>query len=146
MPAKMPASYYGAYRIRNRERLNAQERARKAAQRLADPEAVRLVSRCERERARTRRLQAAPAQAPPAAPAVPRPYDGHYLLRYAWEIAKRTGAQDWRGEHVYDPLREDAAGVALLAMLEGVDPTTAVKRFLTDERAWRWRHLPLLME
>lgn len=146
MTAKMPASYYRAYRARNRERLNAQKRARKAAQRLADPEAVRLARRCERERARTRRLQAAPAQPPPAAPAVPRPYDGHYLLRYAWEIARRTVAQDWHGEHVYDPLREDAAGVALLAMLEGVDPTTAVKRFLTDERAWRWRHLPLLME
>lgn len=71
---------------------------------------------------------------------LPVPYIGHPILERAREIAGRA----WYGTVLYDPIREDAAGVAVVAILEGVDPVAAVRSFMQAERGWRLSIGPIL--
>lgn len=53
------------------------------------------------------------------------------------EAAQRMAGRPWYGNDRYDPTREDAAGEAVLAMLEGRDPREAIHAYNRIE--WEWR-------
>lgn len=135
MGGKMPASYWRAYRQRNKERLNAQQRAQPARlARRADPAYRAKKNAAERER----RAREGGGRGPLV---LALPYTGHPLLEQARSIAGHC----WYGTVLYDPLREDGASVALLALLEGAGEAEAarrVRRFYDAERFRRRREFP----
>jgi hypothetical protein len=64
---------------------------------------------------------------------------GHPILEQAQALAGRP----WYGGALYDATREDAAGEAVLAILEGRDPEEAIHAFMADEREWHGRTVSL---
>jgi hypothetical protein len=127
MGARMPPAYWREYRRRNRERLNAQQTARRSS---AEDKARRAEYR-GRPEVRERVNAAARQATATLAVTISAPYTGHPIL----EEARRL-AGSWYGATLYDATREDAAGEAVLAMLEGRDPAAAVRAVRAAEVAW----------
>lgn len=115
MGSKMPASYWRAYRARNRIRIREQERARRRA-----PEV-----RKARHQQEARRLQRRRAEREAR---VICPWTGHEFLALAVQLVPMSS---------WDPdLSEDLRSEAVLAMLEGRDPQQAVRAERARHKAW----------
>jgi enterochelin esterase-like enzyme len=111
MGGKMPPEYWREYRKRNREKLLAQERARrKTKPRVRD----RTAEYAKRIKARVDRT--------------PLP------LLHAQEFTRNRGRiiAFWEEELEHDMIQE-----AHLAKLEGRDPVKAMQRYETREKSWR---------
>lgn len=132
------AAYHRRYRAAHRAAINAAQAARRR-QRYRDDPAYRAAEHAANRRARLRALGRRGDE--PTSTHVPlaHPYRGHPLLDEARAIA----GEPWYGTVLYDPLREDAAGEALLAHFEGRDPRRAVASFLRREWRRRRREGPL---
>lgn len=119
MGGKMGAEYWRAYRRANAARLAAQQSARRKAERLSRPP-------------RPPRIVYAPLPNNP----IPRLFTGDAVLEHAATLA---GIHPfWVNEDA-----EDAAGDAVLAILEGRDPREAVRATRAAQRAWQARRRPL---
>lgn len=162
MPKRMPASrraaYFEEYRALNRDQLRivarerywqrvaadptyrAQVAARKRARYETDQDfRAKTLARNRQDAARRRSAQRAVCESSDHT-LLPRAAGGHPLL----EEARRLAGPVWHTARLYWPLREDAAGEAVLAMLEQRDPVAAIRRYLASERAYRALTVPLL--
>jgi hypothetical protein len=76
-----------------------------------------------------------------ARPSIPRLHVGHELFELARRIVgpRRTSLQT-----LYDPLYDDLVSEATLALIEGRDPTEAIRRYGARERSFGRITLPLL--
>lgn len=133
----MPPEYYRAYRRKHRARLREQENARRRtpefhARRRALP-SRQSAYRAAREYPGRNEQRQSVASAP-----LPAPYTGHPLLEQARQLAG-----SWYGNTLYDAGREDAAGEAVLALLEGRDPREAIRAYRAEETAWQRMTMPL---
>jgi hypothetical protein len=113
------AEWWRDYRARNRERLNRQQRERRAATpRVRGDRSAEYAKRASR-----------------AMPDMPALHVGHPLFDQAREIVgRRTGSL----VTLYDTSYDDHIGAVVLALVEGVDPAEALsasRRFFTS-----WRH------
>ena len=118
------AAYWRDYRARNAERIREYNRQRRQQPKI---KAQRHASE-ERRRAKARLAeQSAPMAAMPT---------GHSLYSQAQELLGSTRssgrALKWQSELDH----EDATQIAVLALLEGGDPSPAVKAFRSAQRAW----------
>lgn len=143
------------YREKSRDRVNAQVRAKRAAERderqaqglprydltpkrreyqnawqrtwrkqHTEQEAQRWQAYIQAKRAVDpfyRRVDPATIDTTP----LPMPYTGHPML----DEARMLAGDLWYGDDIYNADREDAAGEAVLAMLEGRDPQEAVRAY-----------------
>lgn len=146
------------YREKNRDKMNAQVRAKKAAERDArqaqglprynltpkqreyqkawrrewrkqhrEVEAQRWQRYVQSKRAVDpyyRRVDPATIDTTP----LPMPYTGDPML----DEARMLAGDLWYGDDIYNADREDAAGEAVLAMIEGRDPREAVRAYYRE--------------
>lgn len=123
----MSAEWWRAYRLAHREAIGASQRRRRQ-----DPR-VRAQRHAQEQRRRQRRRAEDDARTVPLA---------HPLLSAAAALVpmpKPGTAYRWTEELA----AEDARSEAVLAMLEGSDPATAVRAWLTVERTWLAMTCPL---
>ena len=125
------AAYYRAWRAAHpeyRERQRERRRQRRAAAGRGDRSAEYALRAAKRQT---------------ALEPIPLPHTGHPLFDLARSIvgATRSGLTI-----LHDPLHEDLLSVAVVALVEGVDPVAAVKAFRSREIAWRRTSGPLLVE
>lgn len=112
------AAYYRDWRAAHpeyRERQNALRKARRAVQ------------------SRDRRSEYAQRPSRAIVP-LPAPFLGHPLFDAARAI---VGMDRGTLTMLHDPLREDLLSEAVVALVEGRDPSEAVRRFRAIENGWR---------
>jgi len=122
MGGKMPAGYWRDYRARNRQRLSAQQRARRAASARDRVDRIAEYARTAAKRAAER------AAEQPLTPLFPDLHHGEVVS--FWDV-----------ELLMD-LRQERA----LAELEGRDPEEAAREYRARERSWFHHTAPLLEE
>lgn len=122
--------YFRLYHQRNRDKIEARRRARRAA-----------------ARAEYLRLHPPPPKMPKSKPGrpleparpLPAPYQGHPLFAQARALGRRL----WYGRSLYDADSEDELSEIVLALLEQRDPCAARDRWRAQRQRERYRELPL---
>ena len=131
MGGKQSAEWWREYRARNRDRLNAQQRARRAGR--------------PRDRTRERAVAAARARERRAADAafvIPAPYTGSDVFDHARLIVhKHARLKPDTRTRVYGDQFEDCVGEVVVALIEGSCAISAIHRF--RKREWDWRRFCL---